>query len=369
MPFRNSLAALTALFGAAFALLSVAAPASALEEQSLTVDGLERSYLLAVPDGYRARAALPLVIVLHGAGTTARYAAQITGFDDKAEQEGFIAAFPNGTGPWVLQTWNAEHCCGTAMDNGVDDIGFISALIDRLLAGYPIDPGRVYVTGFSNGAMLTHRVGIELSDKVAAIAPVAGGLFGGEPMPANPVPVLFVNSVEDRVIPPDGKQPTVDGPMLGVWDGRPLLPSDYQATYWSAANHCNPASIVTAGDHYRMERYVCPVGAAVEYYLVDDNRHAWPGERDRVTGNLINEDFNATSIIWDFLRRYRREMPLADAGADAGGAQADCALSCIIDETSSAPGEPINLLPAPADPGRVPSQGMPANPLPPLPAE
>lgn len=99
----------------------------------------------------------------------------ITGFTDKARAEGFIVVYPEGTSRrGQLFTWKAGHCCGYAMEQRVNDVAFIGALIDALLARYPIDPKRVYVTGMSNGAMMAHRLGIELSEKVAAIAPAVG---------------------------------------------------------------------------------------------------------------------------------------------------------------------------------------------------
>lgn len=290
--------------------LVLAAPSKAAARESLFlgVDGVERHYLLTIPDGASEKAPAPLVIVLHGAGMTAGAMAAMTGFDGLAEEEGFFAAFPDGTGPIRLYSWNAYHCCSTAMTDGIDDIAFVSALIDTLVAAYPVDPSRIYVAGFSNGGMMAHRVGIALSDKVAAIGSVAGALFGDEPAPGNPVPAIIVNGADDPVIPADGRIPTADGPLWEIWDGTPLKTADYQGAFWARANDCYPNPIAVRAASYRLERYMCPPGGAVEYYLVADNRHAWPGNGILI-GSVSNEEFDATGILWDFFRRQSRLQP------------------------------------------------------------
>lgn len=138
---------------------------------------------------------LPLVLVLHGGGGNAAYAERMTGFTDKARKEGFIVVYPEGTGrqEGQLLTWNAGHCCGYAMANRVNDVAFIDALIEKLIEDYVVDPRRIYATGMSNGGMMTHRLGIELSNRFAAIAPVVATLFGDERRPEHPVSAIMFN--------------------------------------------------------------------------------------------------------------------------------------------------------------------------------
>jgi len=118
-----------------------------------------------------------------------------------------------------LLTWNAGHCCDPAMRQSADDVGFVNALIDELSRMHPIDPDRIYVTGMSNGGMLSHRLGIELSHRIAAIAPVVATVFGDEKKPANPVSALMLNGLLDRNVPPDGGSP--GGRGRNAWDGTP----------------------------------------------------------------------------------------------------------------------------------------------------
>ena len=284
------------------------------ERLTLVHDGIERAYFLTVPPQVlSASPRVPLVIVLHGGGNGVN-AMDMTGFAEKAIEEGFIAVFPEGTGRTTLLTWNAGHCCGYAMTNDIDDVGFIAALIDALVASQPVDPDRVYVTGMSNGAMMTHRLGIELAERIVAIGPVVGGLFGDEPNPAAPVSAIIFNGALDQSIPMAGG-PT-GGRFAGAWDGTPLIPAAHQAAYWAAADRCNPAAEVADGPVFTLSRYSCPPGIEVEYYLVKDNGHAWPGGRaGSVRGDVPTELLNATEMMWDFFRLHSRAgaLPVAPA--------------------------------------------------------
>lgn len=145
------------------------------QRQTLIHNGIKRSYVIRAPREPAQRGGrMPLVLVLHGGGGNADNAESMTGFTEKAASEGFIVVYPEGTGRFKgkLLTWNAGHCCGYAMDNQVHDVEFINALLDKLIVDYPVDPKRIYATGLSNGGMMTHRLGIELSNRFAAIAPV-----------------------------------------------------------------------------------------------------------------------------------------------------------------------------------------------------
>jgi polyhydroxybutyrate depolymerase len=157
----------------------------------------------------------------------------------------------------------------------------------------------------SNGAMMTHRLGIELADRIAAIGPVVGGLFGDEPPPAAPVSAIIFNGVLDQSIPMAGG-PT-GGRFPGAWDGTPLTPAAHQAAYWAAADGCDQAAEVTEGPAFTLYRHACPPGIDVEYYLVKDNGHAWPGGRaGTALGDPPTNALNATEMMWDFFRQHSR---------------------------------------------------------------
>ena len=283
------------------------------QRQTLVHDGVKRSYVIHAPDESALRKGrVPLVLVLHGGGGNAANAERMTGFSGKADSEGFIVAYPEGTSRFRdrLLTWNAGHCCGYAMLNRVDDTGFIRTLIDTLIKDYPVDPQRVYVAGMSNGSMMAHRLGRELPDRIAAIAPVVATVFGDEKMPQQAVSAIMFNGMQDTSVPHAGGSP--GGRFAGAWDGTPAKPALDQVTFWSGANGCKPdAAAGTAGqDHgpYLYWQSNCPAGLGVELYLVKDTGHAWPGgQRGSLRGNDPGSSVKATDLIWSFFQAHRKQ--------------------------------------------------------------
>lgn len=274
--------------------------------QTISYQGTERSYLLRLPSAPTAPdQRLPLVLVLHGGGGDAANAEAMTGFTDKARREGFIVVYPEGTGRFgnKLLTWNAGHCCGQAMQRQVDDVGFIRALIDRLVADHAVDARRIYATGMSNGGMMSHRLGIELSDRLAAIAPVVAAVFGDEKKPAHAVSALMINGQLDTAVPAAGGPP--GGRFPDAWDGTPAQPALAQASFWAAANGCAGPPETTRQGPVARWRYRCPAGHDVQLVLVGDNGHAWPGgQAGSRLGATPSTALNATDLIWAFFKEH-----------------------------------------------------------------
>lgn len=284
-----------------------AAAADAASRQTLSHGGLMRSYMLRLPPGPLPADKRPLVIVLHGGGGNAENAEAMSGFTAKAAQEGFIVAYPDGSGRMKdrLLTWNAGHCCGYAMQNRVDDVGFINALIDRLLRDHPVDEKRVYATGISNGGMMSHRLGIELAPRFAAIAPVVAGLFGDEKTPVQPVAALMINGMLDKSVPYRGGAP--GGRFPQAWDGTPVKPAVAQAEFWAKANRCPAAPVVEERGMVLSRQYRCPGGKNVELLLLKDTGHTWPGGQRGFRGaDDPGTSLHATDVIWDFFRTHSR---------------------------------------------------------------
>jgi polyhydroxybutyrate depolymerase len=257
-----------------------------------------------IPRGLAQRdVPVPLVLVLHGGGGNADNAERMTGFTDEADKEGFIVVYPEGTGRFKgkLLTWNAGHCCGYAMKNRVDDVGFINDLIDKLIKDYPVDPRRVYATGMSNGGMMTHRLGIELPKRLAAIAPVVASLFGDETIPQHPVSALMINGVLDKHVPVQGGPP--GGRFIDAWDGTPMKPAQEQAAFWARADGCTDMPELDDEGTFVLTQFRCPAGSAVEMYLIKDNGHAWPGgQQGSRMGDKPSTVLNGTDIIWAFFK-------------------------------------------------------------------
>jgi polyhydroxybutyrate depolymerase len=293
----------------AFLLMAlIAQVGQADDRRTLQVSGRLRSYVVRAPE--RLSSPVPLVIVLHGGGGNAANAENMTGFTEKARKENFIVVYPEGNGRLrrTLLTWNAGHCCGYAMTENVNDVRFIDELIDRLIERYPIDERRIYVTGMSNGGMMTHRVGIELSHRIAAIAPVVGTVFGDERRPAQPVAALMINGMLDKNVPYAGGEP--GGRGTDAWDGTHAKPASDQGSFWAKANGCTDASTKEDIATQIRWRYECPDGRAVELIALKDNGHAWPGgEPGSRRGDKPSESLEATDVIWEFFKEHPRITP------------------------------------------------------------
>lgn len=291
--------------------LGEAAPLPALAniDSSLTIGQVERTFSVHLPPTPKNNGQpLPLVLVLHGGAGNAENGELMTGFSTKADREGFIAVYVNGSGRFGhrLLTWNARHCCGYAMDHQIDEVTFFNALLDHLETRYPVDKQRIYLTGMSNGGMMTHQLGIALSQRLAAIAPVVATLFGDEPQPAAPVPALIINGLLDQAVPNQGGAP--GGRFDQSWDGTPTLPALAQGRFWAKANHCQatPAQSETATT--LSWSYACPAGHEVELVVVKDNGHAWPGGRKGSRqGDEPSHSVDATKLIWDFFAAHSRQ--------------------------------------------------------------
>lgn len=274
-------------------------------ERSVTHDGRQRRYLVHVPRGHDGTRPLPVVLGFHGGGGRAESFRTLSRLNEAADRHGFLVVYPEGTGRWRnILTFNAGRCCGYAMEHEIDDVGFVRALLDELPRRYAVDARRIYATGMSNGAMLCYRLACELSERIAAIAPVAGAMAVDGPVPARPVPVLHVHGRRDTFAPFEGGK----GPLGGT----PHQPVPDTLAWWVKVNRCGttPAE-VTEGDAFRRERYLPPEGAPgapVVLYLLPDGGHTWPGGVDLTehlgTGPLIRS-VEASTLMWEFFEQFR----------------------------------------------------------------
>lgn len=293
-----------------------AQPAS--RHRTLSVGGVARTYLV---HDFARDVPAPVVIVLHGGGGDGDGAVDMTGFNRIGERERIIVVYPDGTGGQGrgrlaqiarerigLLTWNAGHCCAAAMTSKADDVGFISALIDALVASGRADRARIYVTGMSNGAMLAHRLGRELSTKIAAIAPVVGAVFGDEPAPQAPVPAFIIVGADDTTVPAAGGPLQTRAALANeAAADRDVAPAIDQATYWARHNGCgNPVRSDSPASN-TMEWSGCRSGAPVVFHSVKRNGHAWPGGRPgRRVADQPTRAFDASDEMWAFFRQHRR---------------------------------------------------------------
>jgi len=265
----------------------ITAPGShALEEK---FGGIDRTYIVHIPPSYDGRTSMPLVIMLHGYTESATQA-QIYVGTAKSDEEGFIVVYPEGT-PQYTRKWNAGF---TIWKSDIDDVGFIRELIDRLEQKLKIDPNRIYVAGLSNGALMAYRLAAELSDRIAAIAPVAGSIGGMTsqgleriPEPSQPVSVIVFHGTADDTVPYYG----------GIGYG----PADYlsvaeSVAFWVRCDGCseNPQNETSSDGKVIKSVYTGGTnGTEVVLYTLVDGTHIWPTI--------------ATDIIWDFFESHPKQ--------------------------------------------------------------
>ena len=146
----------------------------------LTVGDVKRNYVVHIPPKYDSKKPMPVVLAFHGGGANADNMIMFSGLNKKSDEAGFIAVYPSGTGRLEkILTFNGGNCCGYAMNNKIDDVEFTRRILDDLAKSANIDPKRVFATGMSNGGIMSYLLASDLSDRIAAIAPV-GGPMGTE---------------------------------------------------------------------------------------------------------------------------------------------------------------------------------------------
>jgi polyhydroxybutyrate depolymerase len=283
---------------------------------TITHGGRERFYLLHLPPAVERGEPLPLVLDFHGGGGNARNQQEYSKLDALADREGFMVAYPEGTGPMDhrLLTWNAGSCCGAAHKQQTDDVGFVRAVVDDLAARAPLDRRRVYATGLSNGGMMSYRLAAEAPDLVAAVAPIAGMAAMDAP-PRLDVPILHVHSQDDpRALYEGGL-----GPPFPLTDVRVThRPVEETLAQWASANGCAP-------DAPSVERRVEGQGADAEHgaerlawagcrapvvlWRLEGFGHVWPGgQRDFMTDTLGpgTSVIDANEELWRFFQAFAR---------------------------------------------------------------
>jgi polyhydroxybutyrate depolymerase len=280
-------------------------------KRTVQVGGLERSYRLLVPS--TAPTPAPLVVALHGGGSNARQMQRGCRFDALAEKEGFLVAYPeSGSKNWYD---GREGDFSDAHKDRRDDAGFLAALIDAVDKEHPVDRKRVYLTGISNGAFMSHAFAAAYSEKVAAIAPVVGGI--ADPLhktftPKTPVSVLLIQGTEDPLVPYAGGN---------VARGRgKVIPTEDALKLWRKADGCAAEPKTDRlpdkdpKDGCVVERTVwsgCRGGAEVVFLKLVGGGHAWPDGRQYLPKRIIGgvcRDFD-DSLIWEFFKSHPKAAP------------------------------------------------------------
>jgi polyhydroxybutyrate depolymerase len=292
--------------------------------RTLRVGDLERRYRIYIPAKYNATKPTPVVVVFHGGGGNPESMIRLTGMNAKADESGFIVVYPFGTGQLAnsLLTFNGGECCGYAMQNKVDDVGFTRELLDDLSKVANVDADRVFATGLSNGGIMAHYVASELSDHIAAIAPVGGPLMMEAPRNKRPVPVMHFHGTADAFAPFQGGY---GKGFLGRSKVTKFRSVDHTIQSWVKTNGCNTEPEIVAlpdvaNDKMKVTRKAWSGGkdgSEVVLIEIEGGSHAWPGQKPIVS--LLGEstmDVSANDLMWEFFEEHPRR-PTEQAKQDS----------------------------------------------------
>ncbi|MBL9028796.1 MAG: prolyl oligopeptidase family serine peptidase [Myxococcales bacterium] len=282
-------------------------PGGTTTEDMLVHDDLERTFRVHLPPAYEDGTPAPLVLMLHGGGGSGRQLEEDSSkMSEVADREGFIAVYPDGTG--TLRTWNGGGCCGSAVTNEIDDVGFVAALLDQLEATICVDRRRIYASGMSNGGILSHRLACELPSRFAAVAPVAGAEMAPTCTPSEPVALMHIHGTADGHVPPEGgfgcgPANVSFPPLADTLERRRLI------------NGCeeSPSPTFTAGDGTCSAYDGC--AADVVLCLIQGGGHSWPGGEPNADVIECPEDgpqsttFSASEEVWRFFAEHPKPGP------------------------------------------------------------
>lgn len=304
--FRKLFLALCSQVAALNAGAALAAGASTEHRITLMHEQRQRSALVYVPSNYDASVPAPLLLVFHGGGGNADGAQRMAQLTPLADKHRFIVVYPNGSGVLRdrLLTWNTWNCCGYALTQQVDDVGFVRDLIALLKGRYPIDSSRIFATGISNGGMMAHKLGCELSEQIAAIAPIAGALNTDACAPGEPVSVVIFHGTDDQYVLFQGGKNTKRFPGA---DPRVDKSVAHAFSTWSTLNKCSLSNPSQQGS---VRRTVCSNGtrgAEVVLFAIEGQGHSWPGGRPGLRNGNVDppsQEISASEVMIDFFMRH-----------------------------------------------------------------
>ena len=283
----------------------------------MVVDGLKRTYIVHLPRNFSEDEHLPLLIALHGGGGSGFDMERLTrgGLNVLAERERFVVVYPDG----VEGHWNDGRNLSRyrAQRENIDDVAFISALIDLFVGEYGVNGSRVYVTGMSNGGLMTYRLACEIPERMAAVAVV--GVSMSENLydscsPRTPVPIMIILGTDDPIVPWDGGELHFGPVKLGR-----VVSVEKTVEYWADRNGCTvrhgqeylPDADPEDGTRVWVERYSnCSGGAEVVLYGIEGGGHTWPGGYQYLPRSIIGKtsgDIDASGVIWKFFSSYSRD--------------------------------------------------------------
>ena len=281
-----------ALFAMVAACIAPTTATAASQDIAIKFQNLDRGYRLFIPDG-PATQPRPLIVALHGGYGTGKNMEELTNLNLAGGNLGFVIAYPEGLG----RSWNAGTCCNPSMQKGVDDVGFLKAMVADIAKRTPINPTRVYGTGFSNGAMMVHRIACDAPDMFRAIAVGSGGIMMPTCNGKKPISALLIQGRADPRIPWDG----------GDFEGNYRPPVRDIFTRLATRNQCAAQeSSQQDGSANCVTRRGCAGGAEVKLCGIDGMGHQWAGAKEllpRLLGKGTR-DYNASQRVVQFFQQH-----------------------------------------------------------------
>ena len=266
----------------------------------LISSGEMRKYLLYVPESIQSTQATPLVINLHGFAQWPANQANVSQWNNLADEEGFIVVYPQGS-DFPLR-WRLRNADATSLPDAEKDVNFITDLIEKLSGEYNLDHNRIYASGLSNGAGMSFMLACDLSEQIAAIGGVGGAYVTPfmSCQPSRPVSLIAFHGMADPIVPFHGSQPQ---PQVGQ------LPdiASWVNTY-AERNGCSltPEVILTSGAIEGIRYPQCYENSEVIFYTIADGGHSWPGGGvlpEWIVGKTTQE-IDATQLMWEFFMNH-----------------------------------------------------------------
>ena len=254
--------------------------------QTIVHDGIEREYILYVPNSYDGTSAVPLLLNFHGFGGSASEFINDADMRAEAEANSFILVYPQGSCLNGASHWNP---CPIDGDNKstADDVGFVEAMISEISSQYNLDMERIYAAGYSNGGMMAYGLANYKSDLIAAVASVSGTMLNCTGPTSHPMPVVHLHGTSDGVVSYNGSND---------WNS-------VQSTldYWTSFNNTisTPTINVDTSSGMTIEHYVYSQGdnsVSVEHYKYIGGDHVWFNE--------LYQGQNASNLVWSFMSKY-----------------------------------------------------------------
>ena len=263
-----------------------------------------RTYLLYVPDSYNRSEPAPLVIALHGYGSKPSDIQFTSRWNELADAEGFLVAYP--AADFSPKRWRTSASIST-MEDPQRDVQFISDLIDNLEVKYNIDPDRIYVNGISQGGGMTYVIACSLAERVAAVGSVAGAYSYPleQCIPSRPMPVIAFHGDADAIVP-------YLGGGYAAYNVT-FLPTPDWVSWWAEHNQCAASNdVAQASEIDRTDYQDCALGADVVFYTIQGGGHTWPGDpssTDSAEWGYTTHQNDATRLMWEFFNTHPMRTP------------------------------------------------------------